>query len=154
MKWTEKEIGYLKENYPQRIKIKVLMDKLNRSRRAIQHKASRLEISRKRFVFDKPKQSRKVIEKRYYEKHKKELYRNKKKRVNERTKEFKKRLGGECSKCGYKKCLPALEFHHNSGDKEGNVSHLIKDFSKQKALKEIKKCILLCANCHREVHLG
>ena len=63
-------------------------------------------------------------------------------------------LGGKCSKCGYNKCLSALDFHHNRGKKEGHLSRLIKDFSKQKSLKEIKKCILLCANCHREVHAG
>ena len=61
-------------------------------------------------------------------------------------------LGGKCSKCGYNKCLEALDFHHDKGNKEGMISKLTKDFSKQKSLKEVKKCILLCANCHRELH--
>ena len=60
--------------------------------------------------------------------------------------------GGKCSRCGYDKHLFTLDFHHTKGNKEEVVSKLIKDYSKQKALKEIEKCILLCANCHREVH--
>jgi predicted HNH restriction endonuclease len=63
-------------------------------------------------------------------------------------------LGGKCSICGYNRCLNALEFHHNKGKKEEVLSVLIRDFSKQKSLKEIRKCILLCANCHRELHAG
>jgi len=60
--------------------------------------------------------------------------------------------GGKCSKCGYSKCLRALEFHH--------VDHLKKDFglsdsrglSLDKLREEVKKCILICSNCHAEIH--
>lgn len=61
-------------------------------------------------------------------------------------------LGGRCSKCGYDKCRAALEFHHNTSDKGGDMAYIIKNKSREKALKEGKKCILLCANCHRELH--
>lgn len=62
--------------------------------------------------------------------------------------------GGKCEKCGYDKYDGALEFHHLDPSK--------KDFaiSKKKAkyidsLKpELDKCILVCANCHRELHGG
>jgi hypothetical protein len=63
--------------------------------------------------------------------------------------------GGKCINCGYNKCLSALDFHH--------LDPLTKDFSfgsrkgtikKEKAILELDKCILLCRNCHAEVHAG
>jgi len=61
-------------------------------------------------------------------------------------------LGRRCKICGYSKCITALEFHHPKSNKEGNVITLLKNESRQKLLKEVEKCILLCANCHRELH--
>ena len=61
--------------------------------------------------------------------------------------------GGKCEICGYNKCIEALEFHHlNPQEKDFNISGGTKSF---KSLKpEIDKCILVCANCHREIHSG
>ena len=63
-------------------------------------------------------------------------------------------LGGKCCICGYNKCLSALEFHHkNPNEKDFSISanaHI----AFEKALQEAKKCILVCANCHREIHAG
>lgn len=54
--------------------------------------------------------------------------------------------------CGYSKCLQALEFHHlDPTEKDGGLAGSIKFLSKEKLLAEIEKCVLLCANCHREV---
>lgn len=154
MEWSKKEISYLKKNYSTNPNIKEMCEKLNKSRRAILHKGARLGLSRHGHLSRvyPGRTPRNIVEKRYYEKNKKELYKRKIGRLNKRREEFKKLLGGKCKVCGYSKCLAALEFHHNSGDKEGHVSKIIKDFSKQKGLKEIEKCILLCANCHRELH--
>lgn len=62
--------------------------------------------------------------------------------------------GGSCSICGYKKCLQSLEFHHlNPKEKDFTISsknHLNMDDTK----KELDKCVLLCRNCHAEVHAG
>lgn len=55
-----------------------------------------------------------------------------------------------CSVCGYKKCFEALDFHHTGG-KDANISH-IRDKNLEKLKMEIDKCIVLCANCHREIH--
>lgn len=61
-------------------------------------------------------------------------------------------LGSCCSLCGYNKCVGALEFHHiNPEDKRyqlssGNCHNIEED------LEEVKKCLLVCSNCHREIH--
>jgi len=57
-----------------------------------------------------------------------------------------------CSICGYNKCNRALSFHHVI-PKEKNF-HLISrnmSLSNEKIIDEFHKCILLCANCHREI---
>lgn len=64
-------------------------------------------------------------------------------------------LGEYCCKlCGYNKCNNALEFHHiNPYKKEYLISDL-KTYSKEIIIEELKKCIIVCANCHREIHYG
>jgi len=61
-------------------------------------------------------------------------------------------LGGKCTKCGYNKCLRAMQFHHPDANKDGAVSALISKKGFIKAKEEAKKCELLCANCHIEEH--
>ena len=59
--------------------------------------------------------------------------------------------GGKCSICGYDKCLRALEFHHlDPTQKEFAITKNVKDFDELK--KEVEKCILVCSNCHAEIH--
>ena len=62
--------------------------------------------------------------------------------------------GGCCSNCGYDKCNDALEFHHTDESKKRfNISKNI--FTSKRwatILEELDKCILLCSNCHRELH--
>jgi heterodisulfide reductase subunit B len=60
------------------------------------------------------------------------------------------RLSG-CVLCGYNKCVGALDFHHVSSDKEQTVSK-IRGLAAMR--KEAAKCIVVCANCHREIHAG
>lgn len=60
------------------------------------------------------------------------------------------KLGGECINCGYKRCLAALHFHHiNKWEKEFNISEKSNWYD---ISCEIKKCMLLCSNCHAEIH--
>lgn len=62
-------------------------------------------------------------------------------------------LGGCCQICGYNDCIDALDFHHlDPVQKEFSISHDGVNVSYDKLKKELDKCILLCANCHREVH--
>ena len=61
--------------------------------------------------------------------------------------------GGKCSKCGYNKCINALQFHHvDRSTKEFGISS--KGFSKSwdAIKKELDKCDILCSNCHAEEH--
>ena len=63
--------------------------------------------------------------------------------------------GGKCEKCGYNKCEAALEFHHKDPkEKDFQVSHKALNYNEgiEKLYREADKCILLCANCHREIH--
>lgn len=61
--------------------------------------------------------------------------------------------GGKCEKCGYNKCLEALEFHHiDPSQKDFILSDRNLILSWQEIKKELDKCILVCANCHREIH--
>lgn len=83
----------------------------------------------------------------------KDCYNKSKKLDKERKREIiKSKLS--CSNCGYNKCIAALDFHHlNPGEKEIGISQLIKkNCSIEKIEEELKKCIVLCANCHRELH--
>jgi len=63
-------------------------------------------------------------------------------------------LGGKCTKCGYSKYPEVLEFHHKDpSEKDFSISRKGHCRSWQRVSKEIEKCDLLCANCHREVHV-
>ena len=61
-------------------------------------------------------------------------------------------FGGKCVICGYDKCYDALDFHHEDPlIKEKSITGMAhKSF--EKLVEEAKKCILVCANCHREIH--
>ena len=61
--------------------------------------------------------------------------------------------GGQCQVCGYDRCIEALEFHHkNPHEKDFSVSSKGYTRSWSKVKQEIDKCLLVCANCHREIH--
>ncbi len=73
-----------------------------------------------------------------------------KKKIRQLAVEYK---GGECSNCGYSRCIDALEFHHtDSSKKYFSISQ--KGYARgwDKVREELNKCVLLCANCHRELH--
>lgn len=63
-------------------------------------------------------------------------------------------LGGKCCRCGYDKNIAALEFHHEDPEKKEfqlDARHL-SNTSMTRILEEAKKCILVCSNCHKEIH--
>lgn len=71
-------------------------------------------------------------------------------KAKERVVEY---MGGCCSICGYDKCIIAIEFHHLDPAKKSetyNKRFTSWGFERQK--KELENCIIVCANCHREIH--
>jgi 5-methylcytosine-specific restriction endonuclease McrA len=78
-------------------------------------------------------------------------------KVTIRRKKNKEKLveacGGKCAICGYSKYIGALEFHHpNPLEKDFGIGSKGLTKAYKKLLAEAKKCVLLCANCHREEH--
>lgn len=62
--------------------------------------------------------------------------------------------GGKCLKCGYNKNYSALQFHHiNPEEKEDSLDiRVLSTKNWEWCLNELKKCQLLCSNCHFEHH--
>lgn len=59
-------------------------------------------------------------------------------------------LGGKCKKCGCDDIV-VLEFHHHGDDKEFNINEL-RERRWSIIKREVEKCILVCRNCHSEIH--
>lgn len=96
----------------------------------------------------KYRQNHKHVERAY-----RKNYRQKHARIN---KEYLiKLLGGKCSRCGLEdSCLAVYDFHHRDpNEKEIGIARFIaRHRSLDKIKKEISKCDLVCANCHRRIH--
>lgn len=65
-------------------------------------------------------------------------------------------MGGECVICGYNKCTTALALHHLDPSKKeiGFGAIRANPQSWNKIVEELRKCILVCSNCHAEIHEG
>jgi hypothetical protein len=60
--------------------------------------------------------------------------------------------GNVCKKCG-ESDFRVLDFHHRDSEvKEHGIADIAKRFSREKILKEIEKCDILCCKCHRILH--
>ena len=81
-----------------------------------------------------------------------EAVKKRRKKIREMARAYK---GNKCAICGYNKCPRVLAFHHIDPTKKdfGVADHGLTR-SWEKTRLEIDKCILLCANCHMEVHDG
>ncbi|MBN2585598.1 HNH endonuclease [Patescibacteria group bacterium] len=74
------------------------------------------------------------------------------KRIKELVIEYK---GGKCIICGYSKCPAVLELHHlDEATKKFGLGMNGLTRSWERTRQEADKCILVCANCHREIHAG
>src|SRR5271154_6759030 len=94
----------------------------------------------------------KEFQKKEYAMHKDRYSERNKTRRAERRKWFNETIlkGISCSKCSESN-LACLDFHHiDPSLKEGSISVMLNEFrSKESILLEIKKCMVVCANCHR-----
>ncbi len=63
-------------------------------------------------------------------------------------------MGGKCVCCGYNKCMSSLAIHHlDPSIKEISFSGVrANGISWDKIIQELRKCILVCNNCHGEIH--
>ena len=124
------------------------------------------EKRRNRYTIPEVKEKRKVVNNNSYKKHsekrkqevinyrknnpdKVKVYQEKVRQKNrEKFYEFKSKFS--CSECG-ESHIACLDFHHlDPNEKEGSISKMIS--TPIKLEKELKKCIVLCANCHRKLH--
>lgn len=77
--------------------------------------------------------------------------------VGKRRKQLRKQAveykGGRCERCGYDRCIDAFDFHHTDPtQKDFGISSGGLTRSWKRIQEELDKCVVLCANCHREVH--
>ena len=74
----------------------------------------------------------------------------------QRFRSYKKKAvaykGGKCEKCGYDRCLAAMDFHHIDPSKKDPKWKLMKNWTFEKVKEELDKCMLVCKNCHAEIH--
>ena len=77
-------------------------------------------------------------------------------RVKSNRSSLIQRMGGKCQCCGYDKSEHALDLHHLDPSKKdaGTTKHLRHITDEKRIESELSKCVLLCANCHRETHAG
>ena len=62
--------------------------------------------------------------------------------------------GGKCVVCGYNRSVTAMEFHHlDPTQKDFGISSN-SNRAWEKIRIELDKCVLVCSNCHREIHEG
>ena len=60
--------------------------------------------------------------------------------------------GSKCHICGYNACPDVLEFHHLNPEEKDVDWQKLRLRSWTAITSELDKCVLLCANCHREEH--
>ncbi len=66
-----------------------------------------------------------------------------------------KQKGGCCQVCSFDKYDGALEFHHiDPSKKDASMSSMTRKPDSPEVQAELKKCILLCSNCHKMIHAG
>jgi len=83
-----------------------------------------------------------------------QCYSKQKERGLARKLKLVKEAGGKCSICGYSKNLSALIFHHPD-PKRKKFKLDMRSLSNRtlgSVLSERRKCLLLCHNCHAELH--
>ncbi len=102
----------------------------------------------------KDPEERRAYKRAWYRKNTKKVYgevRARKKKLKHKFDLWREEQG--CKRCGYNKYYGALELHHLAKSEEPSVAILVNHgYGWKKIMKEAEKCILLCANCHREVH--
>lgn len=59
--------------------------------------------------------------------------------------------GSKCQNCNYNNCISALHFHHiDPMKKDFTIGG--RNYSFERMKNEVDKCVLVCSNCHTEIH--
>ena len=70
-------------------------------------------------------------------------------------KQLIQKMGGKCVACGGMFHPAAFDFHHlDPSKKDFSLTNAFNNKTLDDIFDEAKKCILLCANCHRVEHAG
>lgn len=88
-------------------------------------------------------------QRRYYQRHKNKYAKSKRKQRIKRADIAKEKKNVPCADCGIKYPSYVMDFDHVRGDKIHKVSHLVLHGTRESVEEEIKKCEVVCANCHR-----
>jgi hypothetical protein len=78
--------------------------------------------------------------------------------VTKRHRKLKRLLvaeaGGACKVCGYDRCILNLHFHHVDPTTKSFPMTMARGKSEEAYRAEMRKCVLVCANCHGEIEAG
>src|ERR1041384_1855996 len=66
----------------------------------------------------------------------------------------REQLGGKCKICGFDKYKSALAIHHLDPKEKDVAFRSMRSWSLDRIAKELRKCVLLCTNCHVALHAG
>ncbi len=80
------------------------------------------------------------------------VYESQKNRWKDRKRKLVEMFGGKCQQCGYDKNMSCLDFHHKDPDKKEFDWRKLRLKKWEDIIKEAKKCICVCKNCHGEIH--
>jgi hypothetical protein len=85
------------------------------------------------------------------------VYKNVELKRQERHRQYKLKLikmrGGKCEICGYSKNMSCFDFHHKDpSKKEHEPKEIIRNPNFEIAEEYLKQCVLVCKNCHFEIH--
>lgn len=100
------------------------------------------------------RQCHREIRKSYYLRHKKHEIRRVA-QYRDVTSDLINQMRRPCVVCGESEKV-CIDFHHlDPSKKDFAIGSIVRTgLSRQKILSEIRKCVCLCANCHRKVHAG
>lgn len=72
---------------------------------------------------------------------------------NQQNREFmREKLGNVCSRCGFDGPTCCYDVHHPDPSRKDPDFLRIRNWSRERIIKEVSKCQLLCRNCHAIVH--
>jgi len=101
---------------------------------------------KKREYYEKHKDQRIKYSKKYGQEHRERYKEQHNYRVKQLKLQYVLEKGGKCERCGYNKNYSALTFHHSNGRK-GSKSE-----NPENKSFDINMVMLVCENCHREIH--